>query len=124
MAHFAELDSNNIVLNVLVVSNEQLNNLPFPDSEPVGIDFLISLFGSDKIWKQTSYNGTFRKNFAQIGYTYDATRDAFIRPKPSTPINRPDIIWVFNEEICDYETILDPNIPRPTTDTVVPPSGT
>jgi hypothetical protein len=72
MAHFAEIDSNNTVLRVLVVSN---------DLEHRGADFLANDLGLGGTWIQTSYNGNIRKNYAGIGYTYDATRDAFIPPK-------------------------------------------
>ena len=82
MAHFAKLDNNNIVLDINVVSNETINNLPFPESETVGIQFLTEWSGGYTNWKQTSYNATFRKNYAGIGYTYDANLDAFISPKP------------------------------------------
>jgi hypothetical protein len=82
MAHFAKLDDRNVVLEVNVVSNETVNNLPFPESEPVGVAFLIDLSGGYTNWKQTSYNANFRKNYAGVGFTYDANLDAFIAPKP------------------------------------------
>lgn len=85
MAHFAQLDEHSIVLQVIVVSNDTINNLPFPESEPVGVAFCKSLFGADTIWAQTSYNANFRYNYAGIGYTFDATpapNGAFIAPKP------------------------------------------
>ena len=70
MSHWAEIDENNIVLRVLVGDNSE------PDE---GEAFMNSLGGT---WVKTSYNGNIRKNYAGIGYTYDATRDAFIAPKP------------------------------------------
>lgn len=73
MAHFAQLDSSNIVLTVIVVDNDVVYNLPFPESEPIGIAFCQSLFGADTMWAQTSYNGNFRVNYAGIGYKFDAT---------------------------------------------------
>ena len=85
MAHFAELDQNNTVLQVIVVGNDSINNLPFPESEPVGIAFCQSLLGADTRWAQTSYNANFRYNYAGIGYTFDPTpapNGAFIPPKP------------------------------------------
>lgn len=89
MAHFAKLDENNIVLQVIVISNNDINNLPFPESEPVGIAFCKSLFGSDTRWAQTSYNANFRCNYAGIGYTFDpmtesnnSSHGVFIPPKP------------------------------------------
>jgi len=83
MAHFAELDTANIVLRVLVVDNNEVDNLPFPESEPVGIAYMQSLFGSDTIWRQTSYNSSFRYNYCSEGFTFDANVSpdgAFIAP--------------------------------------------
>ena len=85
MAHFAELNQDNIVLQVIVVGNDSINNLQFPESEPVGIAFCQSLLGPDTRWAQTSYNANFRYNYAGIGYTFDPTplpNGAFIAPKP------------------------------------------
>ena len=82
MAHFAKLDDNNIVLEINVVDNNILNNLPFPESESVGVEFLTQWSGGYTNWKQTSYNSNFRKHYAGISYTYDASLDAFISPKP------------------------------------------
>jgi len=79
MAHFAELDENNIVIRVIVVHNNELLDENGNELEQKGIDFCTDLF--DGVWVQTSYNATIRKNYAAIGYTYDATRDAFIPPK-------------------------------------------
>jgi hypothetical protein len=103
MAHFAELDTNNVVINVLKISNDTINDLPFPESESVGIQFLQNLSGESKNWKQTSYNNNFRKNYAQIGGTYDPTNDAFISKKiyPS---------WTLNTETFKWEA----PIPKPT----------
>jgi len=83
MAHFAQLNNDSVVLQVIVVDNNVVYNLPFPESEPIGVAFCQSLFGSSSIWKQTSYNASFRKNYAGIGYTYDPVLDAFIPPQPS-----------------------------------------
>lgn len=77
MAHFARLE-NNTVTEVIVIHNNELL-VDGVESEAKGIEFCQSLFGGD--WKQTSYNGTIRKNYAGIGYTYDESRDAFIAPK-------------------------------------------
>ena len=82
MGHFAKIDENNIVTAVIVVNNETLENLQFPDSEPVGISFLHQLFNDTDNWKQTSYNNNFRKKFASIGMIYRADIDAFIFPQP------------------------------------------
>lgn len=84
MAHFAELDENNIVVRVLVTDND------FPNE---GYDWLIDTFGGT--WVQTSYNATIRKNFAATGFTYDEDRDAFIPPKPFGS-------WLLDEETCKW----------------------
>lgn len=82
MAHFAKLDNNNIVMEVNVVNNDVIDNLPYPQSEPIGIEFLTQWSGGYTNWKQTSYNNKFRARFAGIDYTYNSTLDAFIRPQP------------------------------------------
>jgi hypothetical protein len=80
MAHFAELNDSNIVTRVVVVSNNELLD-GGEEGEAKGIAFLQSLYGHRR-WKQTSYNGNMRKNFASIGYAYDPAMDAFIAPRP------------------------------------------
>jgi hypothetical protein len=95
MGHFAKIDDQNVVIDVIVVNNETLNNLPFPESEAVGIAFLTDWSGGYTNWKQTSYNANFRKNYAGIGYTYDAVLDAFISPKPYPS-------WLLNTETCQW----------------------
>jgi hypothetical protein len=92
MAHFAQLDDNNIVLNVYPVSNEILDS---QNEEESGIDFLIQWSGGYTNWKQTSYNGKIRKNYAGIGFTYDSVRDAFVPPKPFDS-------WLLDEELCQW----------------------
>ena len=95
MAHFTKLDENNIVTNVYVVNNEVITDSNGQEQEQLGIDFCKSLWGEGN-YKQTSYNGNFRKNYAGIGFTYDSTRDAFIEPQlyPS---------WTLNETTCRWE---------------------
>tara|TARA_R100001440_G_scaffold37049_1_gene56310 strand:+ start:232 stop:579 length:348 start_codon:yes stop_codon:yes gene_type:complete len=90
MAHFAKLGVGNIVERVEVVSNDVATD------EQTGVDFLNNLYGTRDVWKQTSYNNNFRKNFAGIGYTYDLVRDAFIPPKPFYS-------WTLNETTCHWE---------------------
>jgi hypothetical protein len=80
MAHFAQLDETNTVLQVIVVNNEVINNAEGLDGEAIGIAFCQDLFGIDTVWKQTSYNNNFRENFANIGSTYDPDRDGFFPP--------------------------------------------
>ena len=99
MAHFAELDANNIVLRVIVVHNNELMDNG-QESEAKGIAFCQSLFGGT--WKQTSYNGNIRKNYAGIGFSYDAGRDAFIPPQPLPS-------WVLDDATCQWK----PPIPEP-----------
>ena len=96
MAHFAELDSNNLVLRVLAVDNMMLKDEQGNEQEQLGIAFLKSLFGQETVWVQTSYNGKFRKNYAGIEYTYDTTRDAFIAPQPEGEG------WILDEETCQW----------------------
>jgi hypothetical protein len=94
MAHFAKLDENNNVLAVHVVNNDVIT-IDGNESEQAGVDFLTGLHGHT-LWKQTSYNGTFRKNYAGVGYTYDTGRNAFIAPKPYSS-------WTLNETTCQWE---------------------
>ena len=82
MAHFAELDESGNVLRVIVVNNSDCGDLPFPESEPVGVAFCKMLFGEDTTWLQTSYNNNFRGSYAGRGYKYDSVNDVFIPPKP------------------------------------------
>ena len=95
MAHFAQLDKNNIVLQVIVIHNNELLDENGTENEFRGIQFCQSLFGNDTIWIQTSYNGKFRKNYAGIGFVYDQQKDAFIPPKPFAS-------WIFNEQTCQW----------------------
>ena len=95
MAHFAKIGLNNKVIEVLVVNNEVLKDSNGIEQEVNGIDFLTKLTGWS-IWVQTSYNGSFRKNFAGIGFAYDENRNAFISPKPFNS-------WTLNESTCRWE---------------------
>lgn len=103
MAHFAKLDDRNLVLEVNVVNNETLGDLPFPASEPVGIEFLTVWSGGHSAWRQTSYNATFRKNYAGVGYTYDPDIDAFVAPQPYAS-------WILDPETAQWQA----PIPYPT----------
>lgn len=78
MAHFAELNENNVVIRVVVVNNSEIIDPQGFESEEMGIAFCQNLFGG--IWKQTSYNGSFRKNFASPGFIYDEVADEFMPP--------------------------------------------
>ena len=99
MAHWAELDENNIVLRVTVGSN---------DDSDEGYQWLIDNLGGT--WIKTSYNGNIRKNFAGIGYIYDSIRDAFIAPKPDDYTDKEgnSFTFVLNEETCQWEAIPAP----------------
>ena len=101
MAHFAQLDANNIVTQVIVVHNNELLDDNGVENPVKGAIFCQKLLGGN--WIQTSYNGTIRKNFAGIGYTYDLARDAFIAPKPQIGT------WVLNEDTCQWEEVIDGN---------------
>ena len=81
MAHFAILDESNIVTRVEVINNAVLLDGDGVEQEQLGIDFLTELYGVGN-YKQTSYNKNFRKNYAGVGYTYDAVKDKFIKSKP------------------------------------------
>lgn len=82
MAHFAQMNDSNLVVQVIVVGNDTISNLPFPQSEPIGIAFCQSLFGTNTTWLQTSYNANFRGNYAGIGYSYWPDIDQFVPPSP------------------------------------------
>ena len=101
MAHFAEIGLNNTVLQVIVVHNNELLDENGQESEAKGAEFCRNLFGGT--WLQTSYNGTFRKNFAGVGYTYNAIRDAFIPPQPYSS-------WVIDDATCQWKA----PVPMPT----------
>lgn len=121
MAHFAQLDENNIVQQVIVVANEDCGGGEFPSSEASGQQFIASL-GLEGIWKQTSYNHNFRKSYAGIGYSYDEVNDVFITPRPFSSWNldsnfdwQPPVAmpteggpWVWNEETESWEEIPMP----------------
>ena len=77
MAHFARINNDNIVQEVIVIANSDCDDLPFPESEPVGQAFIASI-GLPGTWLQTSYNGNFRGVYAGIGYIYDPTTDEFV----------------------------------------------
>ncbi|CAB4131330.1 hypothetical protein UFOVP120_80 [uncultured Caudovirales phage] len=94
MAHFAELDENNVVLRIIVVSNDECRDDSGNESEAIGASFCNRLLGG--VWKQTSYNGRIRKNYAGIGFIYDEAKDAFIEPQPFPS-------WALNTTTCQWE---------------------
>ena len=106
MAYFAKLGTGNIIETVISINNSVITDNNGIEQEQLGVDFINNLYETNDIWKQTSYNtnggvhllgGTpFRKNYAGIGFTYDANRNAFI---PQKPYNS----WVLNETTCQWE---------------------
>ena len=106
MDYFAKLNSNNIVEQVISINNAVITDANGVEQEQLGLDFINKLYNTNDIWKQTSYNRNFRKNYAGIGYTYDSQRDAFIAPKLFNS-------WVLNEDTCNWES----PIPYPITNT-------
>jgi hypothetical protein len=114
MAHFAKLDENNVVINVIVIDNSVLLDENNIESENKGILFCENQFGGSN-WKQTSYNKNFRMNFAGIGMKYDEVLDAFIHQQPypswifdasngtwNPPKERISIWWEWSEEYQDW----------------------
>ena len=104
MAHFVQLDENNIVTQVIVVANEDTADSNGVEAEEIGVAFCKKLLGAETRWKQTSYNGNFRKRYAGVGYSWNEELSAFIPPKPFES-------WVLNEETADWES---PEGPAPT----------
>ena len=94
MAHFAELDENNVVKRVIVVANKDTSDANGVEKEHIGAAHCEWLLGGR--WLQTSYNGNIRKNYAGIGFTYNEELDAFVPPKPYPS-------WVLNTEIANWE---------------------
>ena len=101
MAHFAEIDQFGKVKRVIVVANSDTADAAGIEKEYIGAAFCEKLFGGT--WKQTSYNGNFRKNYAGIGYDWDEARNAFVPPKPFAS-------WVLDENTCQWKA----PIPMPT----------
>ena len=96
MAYFAKLGTGNIVEQVISINNAVITDANGVEQEKLGVDFINKLYNTRDVWKQTSYNKNFRKNYAGIGYQYDHTRDAFIAPKPFNS-------WILNEDTCRWE---------------------
>jgi hypothetical protein len=96
MAYFAQIDDNNIVVQVIRVNDSDCQNSDGFEDENVGIDFCKSLIGQETNWKQTSYNAKIRKHYAGIGYIYDQENDAFYAPQPYSS-------WILNETTFIWE---------------------
>jgi hypothetical protein len=95
MAYFAKLGTGNIIETVISINNSVITDANGVEQEQLGVDFINKLYNTRDVWKQTSYNGNIRKNYAGIGYQYDQTRDAFIAPKPFNS-------WILNEDTCRW----------------------
>ena len=98
MAHFAQINDDNLVTQVIVVANQDTADQQGIENEAIGAAFCNSLLGGT--WKQTSYNGKIRKNYAGIGYKYDAELDAFIPPQPYAS-------WLLDETTCQWKAPVD-----------------
>ena len=94
MAHFAELDENNVVKRVIVVSNTDTSDAHGVEKEYIGAAFCERLLGGT--WKKTSYNGNIRKRYACVGFSYNEALDAFVPPKPY-------VSWVLNNTTADWD---------------------
>lgn len=114
MAHFAELDNNNVVLQVVVIANKDITDDNGVEQETIGIAFCKSLYGADTKWIQTSYNGNIRGQYCGTGWSYDAATDVFLPPKPyaswlrdglawKAPVPRPEGSWIWNEETLSWD---------------------
>ena len=98
MAHFAQLNEENLVTQVIVVANQDTTDSDGMENEAVGAAFCANLLGGT--WKQTSYNARIRKNYAGIGYKYDATLDAYIPPQPFAS-------WTLDETTAQWKAPVD-----------------
>jgi predicted component of viral defense system (DUF524 family) len=114
MAHFAQLDQNNTVVNVVVVDNNDILDENGNESEQLGIEFLNNLFKTNEIYKQTSYNNNFRVRYAVIGGFYSEEHDAFVHPKPEfipdvdsndNPLPPGNYEWQLNETTLDWDLV-------------------
>jgi hypothetical protein len=104
MAHFARIDENNLVIHVSVVDNNNILDENGNESEEVGITYLKNIHGGNSKWKQTSYNSSFRKMYAGMGYSYNEQYDIFLPPKPFNS-------WNLNTETLNWEApIPSPNL--------------
>jgi hypothetical protein len=100
MAYFAKLGTGNIIETVISINNSVITDNNGIEQEQLGVDFINKLYNTRDVWKQTSYNRTFRKNYAGIGFQYDQTRDAFIPPKPFNS-------WILNEDTCIWNPPIE-----------------
>ena len=101
MAHFAQLDENNKVIQVIVIADGDCQNKPYPLSEQFGQEYIASL-GLEGTWKQTSYNNNFRNTYAGIGAVYIPSADIFTTPQPFPS-------WTLNEDHDWKAPVAKPN---------------
>ena len=124
MAHFAQLDENNIVTRVIVVSNNDCLGADGKESEAVGVAFCKKLLGADTRWVQTSYNSNFRRQYAGLGFTYYKPLDVFVEPPPYPswmvdaatapwvpPVPKPSVpsiyVLLWDEENQEWDAVLN-----------------
>lgn len=117
MAHFAKIDENNIVQEIVVVNNNVIIDDQNNESEQIGINFCKSLYGQNTNWIQASYNSNFRKQFPNIGYKYDSSKNKFIAPQPypswnldsdddwqpPTPYPDDGSVYIWNESTTQWD---------------------
>jgi len=99
LAHFACLDENNVVTQVIVVGNDDIKDVNGNEVESIGVAFCQKLLGADTNWKQTSYNSNMRVRYAGIGYSYNAELDAFVAPQPFAS-------WTLDSDTADWVSPL------------------
>ena len=99
MAHFAQLDDNNVVTQVIVVSNDDTSDSNGVETESIGVAFCQKLLGAETNWKQTSYNSKMRVRYAGIGYSYNSGLDAFVPPQPYAS-------WTLDNSTADWKAPL------------------
>ena len=99
MAHFAQLDGNNVVTQVIVVSNDDTSDSNGVETESIGVAFCQKLLGASTNWKQTSYNSKMRVRYAGIGYSYNSGLDAFVPPQPYAS-------WTLDNSTADWKAPL------------------
>lgn len=122
MAYFAELDADGIVVQVISISNADALDPAPTNSEPLGQAFIADTLGLPGEWRQTSYNGNFRKQYCGPGFRYDADADVFIAPQPfpswmldanhdwqpPTPMPTADGLWVWDEDTQSWVDVATP----------------
>jgi hypothetical protein len=96
MAYFAKLGAGNIVEQIISINNSVITDDNGVEQEQLGVDFINHLYKTNDVWKQTSYNSSFRKRYAGVGYSYDEQRNVFLKPKPFDS-------WLLNEETLEWE---------------------